>query len=307
MSKPSVHVAIAVLFHQGKVLVGWRNSHQHQGNKSEFPGGKVEQGETPEQACRREVREEVGMDIQHWHAFDLLQHDYDDIQVNLHLFHAVVPQQQLSRVQAPWAWYRREQLSGLNFPAANQAIIQRLQWPHYIKISDDLSAMQQLPEDTLLYWRNDQSSISADGVIHGVTHEITQSGNASVQQLILNIDHWKVLNPGQQLRIAAVHFKHSQLMAAAKGDLPVGIRCIAACHDQLSLARAQQLGFDAVLLSPVQGTATHTDAQVLGWGQFSTLAALCDIPVFALGGLKPADLQYAQQQHAYGVAGIRHF
>ena len=54
MSKPLVQVAIAILLHQGKVLVGWRQAEQHQGNKHEFPGGKVEAGETPEQACRRE-------------------------------------------------------------------------------------------------------------------------------------------------------------------------------------------------------------------------------------------------------------
>ena len=70
MSKPLVQVAIAILLHQGKVLVGWRQAEQHQGNKHEFPGGKVEAGETPEQACRREVLEEVGIDIQDWHAFD---------------------------------------------------------------------------------------------------------------------------------------------------------------------------------------------------------------------------------------------
>ncbi len=39
MSKPTIHVAIAILLHQGKVLVGWREANQHQGNKHEFPGG----------------------------------------------------------------------------------------------------------------------------------------------------------------------------------------------------------------------------------------------------------------------------
>ena len=59
MAKPSIHVAIALLFHRGKVLVGWRNAEQHQGNKHEFPGGKVEVGETPVQACRREVMKKL--------------------------------------------------------------------------------------------------------------------------------------------------------------------------------------------------------------------------------------------------------
>ena len=63
MPKPIVDVAIAILIHRGKILVGWRGEQQHQGGKHEFPGGKVEQGETPEEACRREIYEEVGIGL----------------------------------------------------------------------------------------------------------------------------------------------------------------------------------------------------------------------------------------------------
>ena len=59
MSKPVIDIAIGLLLHRGKVLVGWRQAKQHQGNKYEFPGGKVESGESPEEACRREIYEEV--------------------------------------------------------------------------------------------------------------------------------------------------------------------------------------------------------------------------------------------------------
>ena len=70
MAKATVDVAIAILLHKSKVLVGWRQANQHQGNKHEFPGGKVELGETPEQACRREIFEEVGIGLKDWHVFD---------------------------------------------------------------------------------------------------------------------------------------------------------------------------------------------------------------------------------------------
>lgn len=86
MAKAIVDVAIAILLHKSKVLVGWRQADQHQGNKHEFPGGKVELGESPEQACRREIYEEVGIGLKEWHPFDIIRHEYEDVIVNLHLF-----------------------------------------------------------------------------------------------------------------------------------------------------------------------------------------------------------------------------
>ena len=83
--KNVIDVAIAILLHKSKVLVGWRQANQHQGNKHEFPGGKVEQGETPEQACRREIYEEVGIGLKDWHGFDVIRHEYDDVIVNLQI------------------------------------------------------------------------------------------------------------------------------------------------------------------------------------------------------------------------------
>ena len=151
MAKATVDVAIAILLHKSKVLVGWRQVNQHQGNKHEFPGGKVEKGETPEQACRREIYEEVGIGLKDWHRFDVICHEYDDIIVNLHLFHAYVPEELLSLIHQPWVWFDRDQLAELNFPKANAAILDRLIWPHLIKINHELSALPQ--QTSLFYWR----------------------------------------------------------------------------------------------------------------------------------------------------------
>lgn len=297
MSKPSVHVAIALLFHQGQVLVGWRNAGQHQGNKYEFPGGKVEQGETPVEACRREIFEEVGISIQNWHSFDLIHHEYDDIEVFLHLFHAHVPESYLSEIQKPWTWYRREQLLDLNFPKANHAIIQRLYWSQKIKISEQL--LHDVNAQALLYWRIEATTVAVE--------QLLQLPQNMYSQLILNVDLWKMLPDQVQKQISAVHFKQHQLMELTVEALPVGIRCIAACHDLVSLQRAQSLGFDAVILSPVLATETHPEAVGLGWEKFSSYAKTVDIPVFALGGLSQNDLAFAQQHGAYGIAGIRNF
>ncbi|NNH25880.1 NUDIX domain-containing protein [Acinetobacter terrestris] len=297
MSKPTIHVAIAILLHQDKVLVGWREAKQHQGNKHEFPGGKVEEGESPLAACRREIYEEVGIGLQDWHAFDVIRHEYDDVIVNLHLFHAIVPSALLNEIQQPWRWYSRDELLSLNFPKANQAMIKRLHWAHQIKISDRLNALDALKLDQLMYWR-----------VEGTQAQIIEISGLSVEKLsklIVNIELYQQLNSIQQQAISAIHLKQSQVMALMQGDLITGKRYIAACHDLVSMKQAEKVGCDAILLSPVLATETHPEARALGWEQFKNFAAQVEIPVFALGGMQTGDLLTAQQQGAYGIAGIR--
>ena len=299
MNKPIVNVAIALLLHRNKVLVGWRKATQHQGNKYEFPGGKVEQAELPVQACRREIREEVGIDITTWHPFDLIRHEYDDLHVHLHIFHSQLSLAQLDAIQHPWTWYSRAELKDLAFPKANDPIIQRLNWCQYLKISADLKDLNALNPDTWLYLR---AAPTLD-LIHGI-HALP---DLNLNKLIVNIELWQALNAPVQQKLAAVQIKHDQLMQLDASALPLGLRSIASCHDVLSVKQARNMGCDAIMLSPVLTTATHLDARPLGWEQFQQLGLSTEVPVFALGGLSPSDLKLAQQHGAYGVAGIRQF
>ncbi|MDH0719356.1 thiamine phosphate synthase [Acinetobacter junii] len=299
MAKATVDVAIAILLHKSKVLVGWRQANQHQGNKHEFPGGKIEEGETPEQACRREVYEEVGIGLKEWHQFDVIRHEYEDIIVTLHLFHTYVPDELLSLIHQPWSWFSRDQLADLNFPKANSTIIERLIWSHLIKISDQVD---ELPKtNSQMYLRIETKDIEK------LQQQLIKLSEQQLLKLIVNVDVWQQLNTVLQEKIKTVHLKQSQLMQLKKGDLVVAKRYIAACHDAVSVQHAHQIGCDAIFLSPVNPTATHPNSKVLGWDGFAALAQNSDIPVFALGGVAPADLEQAQKHNAYGLAGIRQF
>ncbi|MFM7812056.1 MAG: thiamine phosphate synthase [Acinetobacter junii] len=299
MAKATVDVAIAILLHKSKVLVGWRQANQHQGNKHEFPGGKIEEGETPEQACRREVYEEVGIGLKEWHQFDVIRHEYEDIIVTLHLLHAYVPDELLNLIHQPWSWFSRDQLADLNFPKANSTIIERLIWSHLIKISDQVD---ELPKtNSQMYLRIESKDIEK------LQQQLIKLSEQQLLKLIVNVDVWQQLNTVLQEKIKTVHLKQSQLMQLKKGDLVVAKRYIAACHDAVSVQHAHQIGCDAIFLSPVNPTATHPNSKVLGWDGFAALAQKSDIPVFALGGVAPADLEQAQKHNAYGLAGIRQF
>ena len=286
MSKANIHV-----------LVGWREAKQHQGNKHEFPGGKVEEGETPLQSCRREIQEEVGIDIELWHPFDFIRHEYEDVIVHLHLFHASVAEAQLAQIQQPWKWYSREQLQQLNFPKANAVILKKLLWPHMIKISSDLADLHQLDKVQMLYWRVEANAEQAEKLATLLAEQLSQ--------LMINHDLYLLLDEQQQQSIQTLHLKQAQLNQLSTSDLVIGKRYIAACHDHASTQRAEQLGCEAIFLSPVLPTATHTEVEPLGWITFEKIAKQIQIPVYALGGMNKDDLSLAQSHHAYGIAGIR--
>jgi 8-oxo-dGTP diphosphatase len=78
----------------------------------------------------------------------------------------------------------------------------------------------------------------------------------------------------------------------------------ASCHTAAELTRAAALGLDYALLSPVKPTGTHPDARPLGWARFQELIEPIPLPVYALGGLGPADLTTAIHHGAQGIAAI---
>jgi 8-oxo-dGTP diphosphatase len=81
----------------------------------------------------------------------------------------------------------------------------------------------------------------------------------------------------------------------------------ASCHAADDLLRAARLGLDYALLSPVRPTASHPEAEPLGWRRFTALTDAATLPVYALGGLTGADLEVACEHGAQGVAAIRGF
>ncbi len=91
----------------------------------EFPGGKLEPGEAPEAALRRELAEELGLEVQGWEALEVLVHAYPDRRVRLHPF--LVASCGLPRTSLAWGWFTRAELLRLPLPEANLALAQRLE------------------------------------------------------------------------------------------------------------------------------------------------------------------------------------
>jgi 8-oxo-dGTP diphosphatase len=87
-----------------------------------------------------------------------------------------------------------------------------------------------------------------------------------------------------------------------KADLLENFLVAASCHNAEELAHAEMLGLDFVVLSPVKSTDSHPEADALGWANFAALASKISLPVYALGGVRLADLPIALSFGARGIA-----
>ena len=106
-------------------------------------------------------------------------------------------------------------------------------------------------------------------------------------------------------RAAGAHGAHLPSRALARLERRPswpGFGLAASCHDARELALARSLGVDFAVLSPVRATPGHPDARPIGWEGFARLVDSVDFPVFALGGLGPADREAAWAAGAQGIA-----
>lgn len=329
-----VNVAVAVIHFNKQYLLGFRHANQHQGNRYEFVGGKIEPNETPTQGLIREVHEEIGLNIAQDTAVKMgvIRHDYADKTVALHVFKIPMSQAQFDGLQQgkgkegqAVTWVPQSDLLANQYPLpdANARILEWLKLPSAIYITQPLDSFvgvdkwvdfysQKLPHDAHFYLRPQTSHENATAMIDGLLTlraDITPIIQYATLECLLErlperLDAW--------LKNGMVHLNHQQLMTLDFSSLSKNYRYFASCHDQHSLSRLNTLATSHTVmgcfLSPVLATPTHPEtfqSGGMGWQAFGELAKLSDVPVFALGGVEQADLATAYEHGAMGIAGIR--
>ncbi len=122
-----VHVAAGIIVRDQQVFISKRSAAQHQGDKWEFPGGKVEPGESVLEALTRELKEEVDLDVINAQVFHQLAFDYGDkiVQLDFYLVDKFEGDGKGLEGQQT-AWVNMSALADYNFPAANQVIVEML-------------------------------------------------------------------------------------------------------------------------------------------------------------------------------------
>ncbi len=334
---PIIQVACGVLVDgAGRVLLAQRPEGKIAAGWWEFPGGKIEAGETALAALTRELAEELGVTVRAAEPLIRFSHHYSNRTVVLDTW-------RVTAFDGEPRGCEGQALRWLAVPDFHQVspllptvtpIVQALCVPtHYVftpptlTVERVMAGLSKLPAAAWLRLRlpaldeaqyeNAAQQVLAEARLLGIKVFLDR-GHAQVGAL--GADGWHCTSAGlmglKQHPFALLDplpnpspqgggaFHSPPPCGEGLGEGVVVPYAVASVHSAEQLAHAAALGFDAAVLGPVQATATHPDATPLGWAGFATLRGTAPLPVYAIGGLGPDALGPARLAYAQGVAGI---
>ena len=309
---PSIAVVAAVIKDaQGRVLVNQRPAGKPWAGYWEFPGGKIEAGETPRAALARELREELGLTIHDAQAWLQLSHDYPERRVQLDVWRVQrfsgLPQ--AHEAQA-FMWMRPDELGSLPLLPADAPVVKALCLPPQMLVTpspgaDSNQFMRKL--DSVLQQGVEFVQLRAPELgpaayLH-LAREVVRLCRQHRTRVVLNADAELAV----ELEADGVHLNSARLAGIEQRPLPQEFLCGASCHNAAQIQRAADLGLDYIVLGSVLSTPSHPQVEPLGWEGFGQLAALSTLPVYGIGGMGAEQLKKVRELGGYGVAGIRSF
>lgn len=286
---------------EGKVYAGYW----------EFPGGKVEPGESVREALIRELQEELGITVTACTPWLTRQFTYPHATVRLHFWRVTAWTGEIG-ITAPLEhaavdWLECGKIASVSpILPANDPILKALALPTTMAITmgeiEGVERQLERLEEAL------QNGLRLIQVRDKGWPEAQRLWFAeSVSRIARGYGALVVINDSEKIARCVgadgVHLSAKQLAASTlRPDFNwVG----ASCHNAAEIKRAGELGLDYALLGPVLPTPTHPEASGLGWAKFAKEIAGNTIPVFALGGMQKEFLAEAQSHGAQGIALMR--
>ena len=308
MNPALVEVVAAVIERpDGSFLLAQRPAGKVYAGYWEFPGGKVEPGEPLADALARELHEELGIEVGTAHPWIVRIYPYAHANVRLNFFrvrawHGEPHGKEAQRL----AWQHVSALNVAPLLPANAPVLRALALPFEYAIThageigadEQLRRLDQRLAQGLRLIQVREKDMQAPALERFAETVITKA-RVHGAQVLINSD----LELAGRVGADGVHLAAAQL--AHLDRKPELGWCAASCHNAADLARAAELGVDFAVLGPVQATPSHPDALPLGWEGFAEAARGAALPVFALGGMKPGDLETAWRCGAHGIAMVR--
>ena len=300
-----VHVVAGVLSDpRGRILLARRTAGRDLAGDWEFPGGKVEAGETPFQALDRELHEELGIRIHSMEPLIRVPHAYPGKRILLDVYRVTrFSGRPHGRERQALAWSPADRLATYPMPAADRPVVAALTQPAQYLITPEA---QQCATDFL-----GSMQAALDAGIRLLQLRVPEARRAELAapakalcdkagaRLLVNSDLSLAIELG-----CGLHLRSSQLAGLGGRPLPSGVTVAASCHDQVDLERAEALRLDFVVLGPVAETRSHPGSPAMGWKRFAELREHCSLPIYALGGMRPGDHDAARRHGAQGIAAI---
>jgi 8-oxo-dGTP diphosphatase len=303
-----VDVAVAVLIRSdGAVLLAQRPREKVYSGYWEFPGGKVEPGEPVVGALKREIREELGIEIERAYPWITRVFAYPHARVRLHFYRVTAWSGEARALEHQGiAWQRPDAIELDPLLPANGPVLRSLMLPDEYAITRAgelgvelfLSRLEGRLRGGLKLIQVREKTLGHQAA-EEFARRVTALAHAHGAKVLVNAD----AALAREIGADGVHLTAEQLRSApGRSDFQW---CGASCHSSEELRRAEALGVDFVVLGPVRATPSHPGAVPLGWERFREVAAGAALPVYALGGIVPSDLEQAMSCGAHGIAMVR--
>ncbi|MFV1992974.1 MAG: Nudix family hydrolase, partial [Acidiferrobacterales bacterium] len=261
-----VHVAVAIIQNDtGQVLVSRRAADVHQANCWEYPGGKILPGESVFDALVREINEELGLEISRATPIMRVPYKYSaEKSVLLDVWRVeAFTGTPVAREGQPIQWCNISNLENLAFPQANKNITAMLQLPPIYGITPSKKI-----DPTTFLPKLDSALNNGLGLLQIRQPEMSQSELESFTgQVLERCSKFKTrvlvnTNPDHALKMGAhgVHMNSGIFMQLPDTKLDKRLMVAASCHNKEELIKAEKMGIDFVVLSPVQKTKSHPNA-----------------------------------------------
>jgi 8-oxo-dGTP diphosphatase len=303
-----IDVAAAVIQRpDGSFVLGQRAPNTFYPGYWEFPGGKVETGETPRAALERELREELGIEVVRAHPWIVRQHIYEHAHVRLHFFRVLEWRGELcDHIHSALSWQKADAVTVTPMLPANGPVLRALTLPPVygitraaaVGVDAQIAQVERAIAQGLRLIQVREPDMPAAARERFARRVVALARRAGAKVLISGDG-----DLARKVGADGVHLKSRQLMQT--GRRPALELAGASCHSALEMARAAELELDFVLLGPIKATPSHPDAQAMGWDAFAEMVPGYPLPVFAIGGMASSDLEAAWANGAHGIAAIR--